>query len=537
MSSLPSKSIIKRCPACGSRVGAEVAACPICGHEFTLMATLATPPPAEPEPVVAQKPASEDVIEIEVTPREPLHQVKDAVTVDSAGDADDVVAEQRPDLPPTRPIVLPPIKPPTKPIQPITKPMIKPTGKPAAATIPTTPTTRPIVQPEPGPKRVTGANKAVRPATVMLNPSAAAGLLRRIPWGIVGVMAVVLGIAIAAALLLRNTGASTTGAGIQVTIQQQPTPLGGPTDIATTDANAGVTTEAAPAIPTDTPAPTLPPVSPTPAPPQEYVVQSADTCGTLAEKFGVRLADFLTLNNMTEATCTRMRIGDKLLIPPPSPTPGPSPTPQPAGAQSTSAEPTATLPPELVYEVKPGDVCSKIVQKFPGLTTDQIIKLNNLDANCTIQIGQKLTLKFASAPAAATSPPQVAETPTPRVGYSAPQLVSPQDGVTFTETQQVITLQWLSVGLLRDNEYYVIEIQPQGDTTVPIYESKATSLKLAQELVGNQTERSFRWFVSVKQKLATDPKTNQPIYNDLGPQSLAWRFVWRKPAGTATPTP
>jgi LysM repeat protein len=182
-------------------------------------------------------------------------------------------------------------------------------------------------------------------------------------------------------------------------------------------------------------------------------------------------------------------------------------------------------------------VCGKIAQKFPGLTTDQIIKLNNLDANCTIQIGQKLVLRFASATAVVTAPPQVAQTPTPRTGYTAPQLVSPQEGMLFTETQTVITLQWLSVGLLKENEFYVIEIQPQGETIFPIYETKATSLKLSQELVGDQIERSFRWLVSVKQKLATNPKTNQPIYNDLGPQSEARHFVWRKPQGTPTPTP
>jgi LysM repeat protein len=352
-------------------------------------------------------------------------------------------------------------------------------------------------------------------------------------------MAVVLGLAIVAALLLRSNTGATTGSGIQVTLQQttDKTPLAGSLDTPSTvdpSAAAAAPAEIATAAPTATPAPTLPPVSPTPVPLQEYTVVSGDTCGTIAEKFSVRLAPFMELNSLTDATCTRIRIGDKLLIPAPTPTPGPSPTPQPPG--SALAEPVATLPPELTYEVLPGDVCSKIAQKFPGMTTDQIIKLNNLDANCTIQIGQKLVLKFASAPVA-TSAPLVAATPTARIGYAAPQLVSPQDGVTFTQTQQVITLQWLSVGLLKENEFYVIEIQPQGDTIVPIYETKSTSLKLSQDLVGDQTERSFKWFVSVKQKLATDPKTNQPIYNDLSPQSLSWRFVWRKPAGTPTPTP
>ncbi len=531
-SQLPSKSIIKRCPACGSRVGAEVAACPICGHEFSLASTpsmpSAAPPPVEAEPIIVHKP---------VAPVVKAASAKEEPKPDS--DVDDA---PRMDLPPTKPIVLPQSKPPTKPIQPIS-PVAKsvlPDTRPITKPVPP-----PAPKPEPGPKKVTGASKAVRPATMMIDPSASpAALLRRVPWGVVGVIAVVVGLVAGAFFLLRGlTGNGATGNGIQVTIQPQQATLASG-EVLPTDALAGANTltpdsaEAAPLAPTDTPAPTLPPVSPTPVPPQDYTVVSGDTCGTIAEKFGVRLAPFMALNNLTDATCTRIRIGDKLLIPAPTPTPGPSPTPQPPGAPSTdNTQPLATLPPELTYEVLPGDVCSKIVQKFPGLTTDQIIKLNNLDASCTIQIGQKLVLKFAAAPVAATSPPQVAMTPTSRIGYASPQLASPQDGATFTETQQVITLQWLSAGLLRENEYYVIEIQPQGETIVPIYETKATSLKLSQELVGVQFERSFRWFVSVKQKLATDPKTNLPIYNDLSPQSQAWRFVWRRPQGTPTPTP
>ena len=514
MSSLPSKSIIKRCPACGSRVGAEVSVCPICGHEFSVFSTTVA---THVEPETTHEPVVDEVIVQKESPHESDNL--DALTNDD---------DPRLDLPPTKPIVLPQFKPATKPIQPIAKPSLPDTR----------PITKPVPPPEPTPKRVTGASKAVRPVTVMMDSSATAQ--RRVPWSVVGVIAVVVGLVAGAAFLLRGNGGSSTGNSIQVTLQQQQVTLASGEVLAAgastlTPDPASAQMAATDAAPTEAPAPTLPPVSPTPVPPQEYTVLSGDSCGTIAEKFGVRLAPFMLLNNLNDAACTRIRIGDRLLIPAPTPTPGPSPTPQPAGAQSTSNEPTATLPPELVYEVGPGDVCSKIVQKFPGLTTDQIIKFNNLDANCTIQIGQKLTLKFAAAPPAATSAPQVATTPTPRIGYAAPQLVSPQDGVAFTETQQVVTLQWLSAGLLRENEYYVIEIQPQGETIVPIYETKSTSLKLSQELMGAQFERSFRWFVSVKQKLATDPKTNLPIYNDLSPQSQSWRFVWRKPQATPTP--
>ena len=254
-SQLPSKSIIKRCPACGSRVGAEVAACPICGHEFSMASTPpAAPPPVEAEPVIVHKP----VVEEAPAKEEPLHPV------DAGAELSDKL---RLDLPPTKPIVLPQTKPPTKPIQPIAKSVLPDTR----------PVTKPVPKPEPGPKKVTGASKAVRPATVMMDSSASpAALLRRVPWGVVGVIAVVLGLVAGAAFLLRGlTGNGATGNGIQVTIQPQQATLASG-EVLPTDAMAGANTltpdpaaaQAAPAdstplAPTDTPAPTLPPVSPT----------------------------------------------------------------------------------------------------------------------------------------------------------------------------------------------------------------------------------------------------------------------------------
>ena len=374
---------------------------------------------------------------------------------------------------------------------------------------------------------------------------------RRIPWGLIGVMAVVVGILVVAFLLMQNSGfLSTTGANpasatsespaltnfdITPNPQQEQLPAAAPAN-ADGQAVAGATEAVAGVTEAPTPTPIL--VTATPVPPQEYTIVSGDTCGTIAEKFGISLAEFLTANSLSEANCTRIRIGDKLTIPAPVPTAGPSPTPQPLGAQSGDASaPAATLPPELVYEVQSGDVCGKIVQKFPSVTIDQIVQQNNLDANCTIQVGQKLVLKFSSAQATATGLPQVAVTPTPRTGYAAPQLVSPQEGAVLTDTQATLKLQWLSAGLLKENEYYVVQVQATGAVTAPVWETKATSLDIAQDLVGAATEQEFTWFVSVKQKLATDPKTNAPIYNDLSPISQQRQFVWRRQQGTVTPTP
>ncbi|MCL4504931.1 MAG: hypothetical protein M1434_09285 [Chloroflexi bacterium] len=88
-----------------------------------------------------------------------------------------------------------------------------------------------------------------------------------------------------------------------------------------------------------------------------------------------------------------------------------------------------------------------------------------------------------AGPHSSSPTPIVAQTPMPRVGFDAPQLLSPLDGATISQTEEVVTLQWLSVGLLKDNEWYVVQIQPSGAITVPIFETKATSIKITRAIL------------------------------------------------------
>ena len=201
------------------------------------------------------------------------------------------------------------------------------------------------------------------------------------------------------------------------------------------------------------------------------------------------------------------------------------------------AIPTATLPPQLIYEVRPGDVCGVIAERFP-ITVRQIIAQNKLDEDCSISIGQKLTLNFATPTPASTATPVVARTPTPRGGYSAPSLIGPRDGEIITGTTDTVALLWLSAGILREREWYVVQVQPAGAITVPIFETKATSLKLSSDILGGLDERSFAWWVQVKELVSINPVTGARQYSDLSPPSVARRFVWRRtftPVGTPRP--
>jgi len=55
-------------------------------------------------------------------------------------------------------------------------------------------------------------------------------------------------------------------------------------------------------------------------------------------------------------------------------------------SQSVYQTPTALPDGRVLYIVQPGDTCLR-VSLLTGVTLDQIIKLNNLDVNCTIMLG------------------------------------------------------------------------------------------------------------------------------------------------------
>jgi LysM repeat protein len=302
-----------------------------------------------------------------------------------------------------------------------------------------------------------------------------------------------------------------------------PTSVGAGQD---TGAASGALTPAATAPPTAAPAPTPTPV--------EYSVRSGDTCGGIAQRFGVDLDEFAAVNNLDTVNCF-IRVGDRLVIPVATPTPGPTATLEPGATAppGTAAGPTATLPPEIVYVVRGGDTCGEIAQKF-NVTVDLLIAQNNLDASCLIQLNQVLTVTFATPTPVATVTPFILQTPTPRVGYDAPVMLSPQGGAQISETQEVVTLQWLTVGLLQPDEWYVVQVQPTGAITVPLFETKATSLKLTQDILGGQVEREIAWWVQVRKR---DPATPAGVYVDRSPPSAVRNFIWRRPLSPATPTP
>lgn len=134
-------------------------------------------------------------------------------------------------------------------------------------------------------------------------------------------------------------------------------------------------TPSASAPPTETLPPTEGP-TPTADAPFEYTVESGDTLGGLAERFGLDLEiGHLLIQDMNNWTPGRfLQVGEVLIIPPPGTTLF-TPTPIP---------PNLSAGTEIVYRVLPGDTLASIAAEFFS-TIDGIIEANDiLDPN---QIG------------------------------------------------------------------------------------------------------------------------------------------------------
>jgi len=116
-----------------------------------------------------------------------------------------------------------------------------------------------------------------------------------------------------------------------------------------------------------------------------YKVRNGDVLGSIAIRYGVRVADLKKWNNLRSNT---IRVGQRLNIwIRPSTR---SSTSTMIASAKTPATPMA-VPDSKTYTVQPGDTLWDISRKFEGLTIEKIKSLNNLNDN-KIQPGQKLVI-------------------------------------------------------------------------------------------------------------------------------------------------
>jgi LysM repeat protein len=294
---------------------------------------------------------------------------------------------------------------------------------------------------------------------------------------------------------------------------------------ANSDATATITptltvTPTATQIVTATPVPTS-----TTQPPFEYTIGQGDTCLGLAATFNVSYQSIIVLNNLS-ANCI-LSIGQRILIPYPTPTPPPA-------ATSTLEASQATLEAceRVIYRVQGNDTLSSIAANY-AVPQDAIKAYNSLSTD-TVFLDMNLIIPLCER--AATPGP----TPTPTVPppYPAANLLLPPDGASFTLANDAITLQWASIGTLRENEAYqiIVEDVTDGSRRIVQYVTDTRFIVPSSFRPRDNAPHVFRWWITSVRQSGTDEQ-GQPIWVPAGAQSAQRVFSWQGVAPESTPQP
>ena len=272
--------------------------------------------------------------------------------------------------------------------------------------------------------------------------------------------------------------------------------------------------------PTDVPTATL-------QPPFDYTVAAGDgTCSQIAYTFGISVQSIIITNNL--ASSCPISVGQVLKIPYPTPTiaPAATNTPLPVDATKQSCE---TVP----ITVQDGDTLSSIslnyavpmdaIKEFNGLTTDNVF------------VGANLLIPLCFR-AATPGPTPTATIPPP---YPAPNLLLPADGAAFTLANDVVTLQWASVGTLRDGEAYQITVEDITASQTRRLTDYVTDTKYivpTSYRPKDNVAHILRWWITPVRQAGTDDQ-GQPIWAASGAVSDKRDFSWVGIAVEGTPNP
>ncbi len=273
---------------------------------------------------------------------------------------------------------------------------------------------------------------------------------------------------------------------------------------------------------TPTPIPTA-----TLEPPFDYTIAANDTCTSIAVTFGVSVQSIIVLNNLP-ATCNNLSIGQKIKVPYPTPTPLPAAT-----ATLEAAQATLAACEKVIYTVQANDTLGSIAANY-AVPAEAIKSYNGLPTD-TVYLGLNLTIPLCER-AATPGPTPTATIPPP---YPAPNLLLPADGASFTLADDNITLQWASIGTLRDNEAYIITIEDvtegQGRRLVDYVKDTKYIIPVSFR-PKDSLPHIFRWYISTVRQTSTDDQ-GQPVWDSAGENSTPRVFSWQGISPEATSTP
>ena len=276
--------------------------------------------------------------------------------------------------------------------------------------------------------------------------------------------------------------------------------------------------------PTETALPTSIPTE-TPLPPFDYTVREGDNCGIIAANFGISIQGIIVLNQLS-SQCF-VSVGQVLKIPYPTPTPAPPPTSIP-----NEATQTAQACEKVPYTVQENDTLSSIALNY-NVPQDAIKFYNGLSTD-NVLLGQTIVVPLCER-AATPGPTPTATLPPP---YQAPALLLPADGAAFSLANDVVSLQWASIGTLRENERYQVTIEDvtsgQGRRLTE-YVSDTKFIVPTSFRPNDDMAHVIRWWVTTVRQNGVDEQ-GQPVYDSAGAISDKRVFTWVGVAIEGTPS-
>jgi hypothetical protein len=160
------------------------------------------------------------------------------------------------------------------------------------------------------------------------------------------------------------------------------------------------------------------------------------------------------------------------------------------------------------------------IKEWNGLSTDNVFT----DTTLIIPLCKR----------AATPGPS--PTPTAPPPYPAPNLLLPANGDMFTLAADTVTLQWASIGALRDNERYQVMVEVLTGGSGRKLTQYVTDTKFIVPVTFRPQDSSviLWWVVTVRQS-GTDDQGN-PIWSTAGAASEMRVFGWSGAGPVPTPT-
>ena len=276
----------------------------------------------------------------------------------------------------------------------------------------------------------------------------------------------------------------------------------------------------------------------------EHVVQLGETLGYIIQQspydypYDQAVIDAVVrLNNIPNPD--NLLVGSTIQIP------RPTPTPITASGEATSVFSTSrvvnagTLPENTVYGCHPvqqGETAVGIVEQYGGLTLALLSQLNDdVDfggcdfespsggPNCNpfISEGQCLIVPFPTPTPTPSPTPSGNETATPTPTFAAPNMIyPPQNGIALPG---IVILQWVSVGILQPEEYYLVRVVDVTSGAQPwLGITKSTSIALPETLIPSDGQtHSVEWSVLVGK--ANEQGLYVPVSGVGNPRTFQWQ--------------